>query len=70
MIDNVKRQLLAFATAFTCGSKYYTVKDFARVAKIDTHVHLNMKSPVFTKQAAYDNYRIGNVNADAAVLPE
>lgn len=67
------RRLLAFATAFivlaACGSKYYTLNDFTRVPKIDTHVHLNTESPAFAEQAAHDNFRILNVNVDAPVLP-
>ncbi|MEJ1238497.1 amidohydrolase family protein [Chryseolinea sp. T2] len=44
---------------------YYTQEDFAKVKKIDTHVHLNSASNAMGKLAEEDNFRLVTVNVDA-----
>ncbi|MGC3944979.1 MAG: amidohydrolase family protein [Chryseolinea sp.] len=64
----------AFAFAFTCllltsCRPYYTEDDYAKVRKVDTHVHLNSASNAFGKLAEEDNFRLVTVNVDAPRMP-
>jgi predicted TIM-barrel fold metal-dependent hydrolase len=47
----------------------YTDDDFARVEKIDTHVHLHGSLPTFMKQARTDDFRLLTVNVNYSVFP-
>src|SRR5262245_54948405 len=47
----------------------YTVADFARVPKIDAHVHLHGALPRFMAQAKRDGFRLLTVNVDYADFP-
>jgi predicted TIM-barrel fold metal-dependent hydrolase len=38
------------------SSPYYTLQDFNRVKKFDTHIHLNTYQDAFIKQAQHDNF--------------
>jgi predicted TIM-barrel fold metal-dependent hydrolase len=44
--------------------EYYTVADFASVAKFDTHVHLNTTDTAFINQAVEDNIRFLDIVDD------
>jgi len=47
-------------------NEYYALDDFARVKKIDAHVHLTDDvDTAFVKQAADDNFRLLNINVYA-----
>lgn len=43
---------------------YYTMDDYTKVRKIDTHVHLNSASTAFGKLAEEDNFGLVTVNVD------
>lgn len=69
--------LLVFAVAGVSGhgaawadeSSTYAEDDFARVEKIDTHVHLHGKLPVFMEQARLDGFRLLTINVNYADFP-
>lgn len=47
----------------------YTVADFARVPKIDAHVHLHGALPRFIAQARRDGFRLVTINVDYVDFP-
>jgi predicted TIM-barrel fold metal-dependent hydrolase len=47
----------------------YTMADFARVPKIDTHVHLHGALPRFMAQARRDGFQLLTINVDYADFP-
>lgn len=49
---------------FSCSSDYYSIEDFSKVEKIDTHMHLNCADPALTQQARADNFKLLTVNVD------
>ncbi len=50
--------------------EFYTAEDFAKVKKIDAHVHLLTADTFFFAQARRDNFFLLNINVDApSVLP-
>ncbi len=49
--------------------RYYTVEDFARVPKIDTHVHLHGAADRFMAEAIRDNIRVLTINVDYPDFP-
>ncbi|MGH8168463.1 MAG: amidohydrolase family protein, partial [Woeseiaceae bacterium] len=51
------------------GESYYSLDDFSRVPKFDTHVHLNVAGPAVVEQAAKDNFRLVTVNVDYPDFP-
>jgi len=53
----------------SCTSDYYTLDDFKRVSKIDTHTHLQTTSTALTEQAAADNFRLLDVSVDYPPYP-
>jgi predicted TIM-barrel fold metal-dependent hydrolase len=48
---------------------FYTMDDFVRLEKYDTHVHLNIMDPAFIKQAQADNFRLLTINVAAPYYP-
>ncbi len=56
--------LVLTAILFSCGSDHYTIEDFSKVEKIDTHMHLNSADPALTQQARDDNFKLLTVNVD------
>lgn len=58
--------LLFTAILFSCSSEYYTLEDFSKVRKIDTHMHLNSGDPALTQQASADNFKLLTVNVDVS----
>jgi predicted TIM-barrel fold metal-dependent hydrolase len=46
-------------------SEYYSVNDFDKVEKIDTHVHINADDSTFINQAKKDNFRLLTVNVNS-----
>lgn len=56
---------LFFSIVFSgCTGKYYTLEDFAKVLKIDTHVHLNSEKTFFEDQALKDKFKLLTINVD------
>jgi hypothetical protein len=49
-----------------CSGKYYTVDDFIKIKKIDTHTHLDSKNTIIAEQAKADNFRLITINVDVA----
>jgi len=60
--------ILALATLQGCKSNY-TMEDFARVEKIDAHVHLNSPDSAFIEQARADNFKLLAINVDYPDFP-
>jgi hypothetical protein len=49
--------------------RYYSLADFARVEKIDAHVHVHGEAAAFMAQAVQDNFRILTINVDYPDFP-
>jgi predicted TIM-barrel fold metal-dependent hydrolase len=49
--------------------KTYTEADFARVAKLDAHVHANVDDPAFLTLAAKDGFELLSINVDYPDFP-
>lgn len=47
----------------------YGVSDFAKVRKIDAHVHVNVANDAFLDQAAADNFELLSINVDYPAFP-
>ena len=47
----------------------YSERDFSRVEKIDTHVHLHGSLPRFMKRARADGFRVLTINVNYATFP-
>jgi predicted TIM-barrel fold metal-dependent hydrolase len=47
-----------------CGDKYYSVRDFSSVQKIDSHVHINSDKRYFEEQAVKDNFILITLGVD------
>ena len=60
---------LAVPAAPAPAMQYYTLADFARVAKIDAHVHIHGPANAFMAQALHDNFRILTINVDYPDYP-
>ena len=57
--------ILIFSVAVSgCGSNYYTMEDFPKVPKIDTHVHLNSEKTFYEDQALKDKFKLITINVD------
>lgn len=54
---------------FACSSDYYSLEDFDKVRKIDTHMHLNADLTALTEQADADNFKLLSVNVDVPAYP-
>ncbi|CAN5336623.1 hypothetical protein BH23BAC3_BH23BAC3_02870 [soil metagenome] len=54
----------------TQNEEYYTLEDFSSVEKIDTHVHMNVYSPILSEQAEQDNFRLLTVNVGSPSYPD
>lgn len=48
---------------------YYHLKDFYKLKKYDTHVHINVEDTTLIKQAEADNFRLLTVNVTPAYYP-
>ncbi|GGW21986.1 amidohydrolase family protein [Arenibacter certesii] len=46
------------------NQEYYTLEDFNKVAKIDTHIHVFTNRNSFVEQAKKDNFRLLNIMVD------
>ncbi|HUQ10116.1 MAG TPA: amidohydrolase family protein [Steroidobacteraceae bacterium] len=45
-------------------ANHYSMNDYARVRKFDTHVHINVKQPFLLEQARDDNFELMTINVD------
>jgi hypothetical protein len=56
---------------FSCESQleFYGIADFARVSKIDSHVHINADNTAFIEQARQDNFKLLTINVDYPDFP-
>ena len=52
-----------------CAEKYYSEDDFAKMEKIDAHVHINAPAKDFVKLAEEDNFRLLTINVDYPDFP-
>ena len=47
-----------------CKSNYYSEKDFGKIDKVDSHMHLFTDRMIFADQAIRDNFRLLTINVD------
>lgn len=55
--------------AADAGSAHYAMSDFARVRKLDAHVHANVDDPAFLAQARADGFELLSINVDYPDFP-
>jgi len=51
-------------------NEYYTLGDFEKADKIDTHIHVTTNRDAFVEQARKDNFRLLNIVVDLSKGPE
>lgn len=56
-------------SAAGCESQYYSLDDFTKVRKIDTHTHLNARHTAMAEQAKVDNFLLLTINVDVPAYP-
>ena len=62
---------LVVVSVQSCGTKaaegdnYYSVSDYEKVEKVDTHIHIFTESNDFIDQAEKDNFKVVNIALDA-----
>jgi hypothetical protein len=61
--------LLYFITGCGGDPEFFTLDDFKRIEKIDSHVHMNTNNTAFIEQAQADNFRLLTVNVDYPDFP-
>jgi hypothetical protein len=59
----------AFFSARAADVPSYTMADYARVAKIDVHLHLHNPGPAFMQAAKRQNFRVVTINVDYPDFP-
>lgn len=59
----------ACAAAATPPAPNYSMDDFARVRKLDSHVHGNVVNPALLEQAKADNFELMSINVDYPDFP-
>ncbi|HMG91788.1 MAG TPA: amidohydrolase family protein [Chryseolinea sp.] len=52
-----------------CESEFYSLDDFTKVRKIDTHTHLNSLDTSLAEQARADNFLLLTINVDVPAYP-
>jgi len=57
------------ATGACAADPGYTVADFAKVKKFDSHVHVNVTDPAFVDQAKADGFELLSINVDYPEFP-
>jgi predicted TIM-barrel fold metal-dependent hydrolase len=62
---------LVIGASGTCvaAPSTYSIDDFARVEKIDTHVHLHGELPIFMSRAEADGFRLLTINVNYGDFP-
>ena len=61
--------ILLLSILGSCSPDYYSIEDFKKVKKIDTHMHLNAEHPALAQQAEEDNFKLLTVNVDVNSYP-
>src|SRR5690349_23602443 len=59
----------AAAAATAAPASNYSMDDFARVRKLDSHVHGNVVGPALLEQARADNFEVLSINVDYPDFP-
>lgn len=54
----------------SCSDTYYSLSDFDKVQKFDSHVHLNSENTALIEQAILDKFRILSITTDVPGFPE
>ena len=49
---------------------HYSMEDFAKVRKLDAHVHINVAHPAFREQAREDGFELMSINVDYPDFPK
>src|SRR4051812_48950786 len=57
------------APAAPAASTSYSMEDFAKVRKLDSHVHGNVVSSALLEQARADNFEVLSINVDYPDFP-
>lgn len=58
--------LILTLISFSKKTDYYTLNDFEKVKKIDTHIHVTTTRDAFVEQARKDNFRLLNIVVDVS----
>ncbi len=61
---------LLISASSNAQSDYYTLDDYAKVDKIDTHIHITTHRDAFLEQAKKDNFKLLNIVVDLSKGPE
>jgi hypothetical protein len=56
--------------AKSAPADHYAMEDFARVRKLDAHVHINVPGPEFLEQAREDGFELMAINVDYPDFPK
>lgn len=48
----------------SCNSQYYTIQEFKRIKKADTHIHIASENTALAEQAKEDNFHLVSLNVD------
>ncbi|MDO1451174.1 amidohydrolase family protein [Rhodocytophaga aerolata] len=62
-------QQTADTASTSAPEAYYTLQDFTKVQKIDSHIHIRTPDSTFLKQAEEDNFRLVDINVDGPSSP-
>jgi predicted TIM-barrel fold metal-dependent hydrolase len=58
-----------FCSAHAADESSYTMADYARVVKIDAHLHLHEPAPAFMEAAKRQNFKVLTINVDYPDFP-
>jgi hypothetical protein len=59
----------AFFSAHAAEAPSYTMADYARVAKVDVHLHLHNAAPAFLAAARRQHFKVLTINVDYPDFP-
>jgi predicted TIM-barrel fold metal-dependent hydrolase len=69
LLQNCTQNKAATGHKASVKESFYSMADFDRVEKYDTHVHLNIIDSTFIKQAQLDHFRLMTVNVSTPYYP-
>ncbi len=61
---------LLISVSSRAQDNYYSLDDYAKVDKIDTHIHITTNRDAFVEQAKKDNFKLLNIVVDLSKGPE
>jgi Amidohydrolase len=61
--------IIGVSGACVAAPSTYSIEDFTRVEKIDTHVHLHGELPIFMSRAETDRFRLLTINVNYGDFP-